>query len=152
MALGVGDIMDAVVSHAQASGWFEQVTAHEPKNAPGKGVSCAVYFRRARCVRTRSGLDVTSACVEFTARIYTDMLMEPQDDIDPTAVSAMDALMGAYIGDFTLGELIAAVDVFGAHGGALQADAGYIPIDGRVYRSIDVNLPLLVDDLWEQIP
>jgi hypothetical protein len=150
VSLGLADIMDAATSHAQATGWFDQVTGHEPKSAPGRGIACAVFVRRARPVSARSGLSSTSACVELSVRVYMNMLHEPQDEIDPTIISAVDDLMAAYTGDYTLGGLVSNVDLLGAHGPDLRAEAGYISIDNKVFRSVDITLPLIVNDLWSQ--
>jgi hypothetical protein len=150
MALGLADILDAACSHAQASGWFDAgVTGHEPKNAPGNGLSAALWVDRVRPVPARSGLASTTAVVELNVRISTTMLHEPADEVDPLIMSAADALMGAYSGDFELGGL-AQIDLLGAYGTPLAGRAGYLNQDGRLYRIFLITLPLVVNDLWSQ--
>jgi hypothetical protein len=143
-------IFAAVTSHAMASGHFDRVTNHEPKSAPGTGLTCAVWVQDIRPIRS-SGLASTSARLVLNLRIFTSMLSEPQDEIDPDMLAAVDALMAAYIGDFELGGLIRAVDVRGMEGVPLSASAGYLNQDGKLQRVITITLPLLVNDLYVEV-
>lgn len=143
-------IVEAVVSHAATSGWFERVNGHEPKNAPGHGLTAAVWMQRITPVAAQSGLAATSALLLLNVRVYASMLTEPQDAIDPNLTAATAALMGAYTGDFTLGGLVADVDLLGRHGTALAAEAGYLEQDRKMFRVYTVTVPLVVNDIWEQ--
>lgn len=152
MSLAIDSILDAVISHAMASGHFETVNGHEPKNAPGTGVTAAVWVETIGPVRGGSGLSSTTGRLTLNVRLYTPMLSEPQDAIDPSLVRALDALMTAYSGDFQLGGAARNIDLLGAHGTPLQAQAGYLSQDGKVFRVYTINLPVIVNDLWEQTP
>jgi hypothetical protein len=152
MSLNGSALLDAVKSHALASGAFERAHTHEPKNAPGSGRTWAAWLQSVGPVPAGSGLAATTARVEFRVRLYTPMLQEPQDEIDPDTMAALDTLMAAYSGDFTLGGLVKAVDLLGQAGAPLGAQAGYIPQDGKLLRVVDVTLPLIVNDVWEQVP
>lgn len=144
-------VLGAVASHALATGRFERVNQHEPKNAPGKGLTVAVWANNVAPAAVASGLDATTAYIEFNIRIYTDMLMEPQDAIDPRVLEAVDALLTAYSGDFTLGGRVRNVDLLGAHGPGLRAQAGYLDINKTMYRVMTITLPIIVNDAWEQV-
>lgn len=148
----VDAITDAVVSHAAASGHFERVNQHEPKNAPGNGLTCAVWVQGIAPIPQGSGLDTTSGRLLFNVRIYSNMLQEPQDGIDPNVLKAVDELMRLYSGDFTLDGLIKNVDLLGMYGMAMTAQAGYLTIGDTMYRVMTINLPLIVNDLWGQTP
>lgn len=152
MTLGLLDIRDAALSHAQASGWFERVIGHEPKNAPGAGLTLALWVDSFTPVPRRSGLASTSTRVAMAARLYLPMAHEPQDEIDPTLLSAADQLLADYSGDFTLGGLVAQVDLLGAYGPPLGGRAGYLEHDGTVFRVFELAVPLIINDLWEQAP
>lgn len=151
MSFPIVAVLDAVVSHAMASGRFETVNAHEPKNAPGNGLTCAVWVDGVVPVLS-SGLASTSAVLRLNVRIFTNMLGEPQDLIDPNVMVAVDELFAAYIGDFELGGLIRNVDVRGQHGVPLSAQAGYINQDQVMLRVVTITLPLIVNDAWEETP
>ena len=150
MALDIDTILDAVVSHAAASGYFERVNAHEPKAAPGGGLTCAVWMDSLS--GAPSGLASTSALVTLKLRLYTNMIMEPADAIDPNLTRACSALIGAYAADFTLGGAVRCVDLRGSAGTPLRAQAGYLSQDGRLYRVMDITLPLIVNDVWDEAP
>lgn len=150
MALNVTGILDAVVSHALSLGFFEAVNTHEPKSSPGHGLSAAVWVQDIG-PGPGSGLASTSSLLVLNLRLYTSMLTEPQDAIDPNLMDALDALMAAYHGDFTLDGLVRNVDVFGAGGVPLRAQAGYITQDSTLLRVMTIALPLIVNDLWEQV-
>lgn len=152
MALNLLPITQALQSHALASGWFDRVDGHEPKNAPGKGLSAAVWLQKLDAVPARSGLAVSSARVEMSIRVSTPMLTDPEDAIDPELLSAVDALLTAYSSDFQLGGLITAVDLLGAYGTPLGARAGYLTQDQTPYRVMTITLPLILDDQWTQAP
>lgn len=150
MSLNVTTILDAIVSHALALGYFERVNAHEPASAPGHGLSAAVWAQEIRPVPSGSGLSSTTARVVFNLRLFTTMLQEPADAIDPNLLAAVDALMTAYSGDFELGGNVRNVDLLGQAGVPLSAQAGYVKIDGALYRVMDLTLPLIVNDVFDQ--
>jgi hypothetical protein len=88
--------LDALVSHALASGLFETVNGHEPVNAPpGTGLTAGVWASRIDPIRT-SGLQATSLRVTFSVRVYSSADTEPLDAIDPNVLAAVCALMAAY--------------------------------------------------------
>jgi hypothetical protein len=144
-------ILDAAASHAEGLGHFEWATTHEPKSAP-QGIGAAFWANYIGPAPSESGLDITSALLVLNCRIYTSMLTEPQDLIDPRIVEATDALMAAYNGDFDLGGLIFAVDLLGMSGERLEAKAGYLEIDRKIFRVMTINLPCLVENAWPQAP
>lgn len=152
MSLDIDTILDGIISHALGSGWFERVNVRtgEPKNAPGSGLTVAVWAQSVDPVPRASGLNVTTSRVELMERIYSNMLQEPVDMIDPNVIKATDVLMTAYTGDFTLGGSVMEVDLLGAYGTALRAQAGYVTIGQTMFRCMDITLPLIVADLWTQ--
>jgi hypothetical protein len=150
--MDVSAILNAAQSHALASGLFEAVNGHEPKSAPQNGLTAALWADAIGPDPTASGLAATSGLVVLKVRLYTSMLSEPQDAIDPAMLGAVDVLMTAYSGDFELGGLVRNVDLLGATGTSLSARAGYLNQDGKLFRVMDITLPLIVNDLWGQAP
>lgn len=149
MSLNVNSIMDAVTSHALSTGLFEHVTQHEPKSAPGNGLSCAIWVNSI--TPASSGLGVTSARVELNVRVYLNMLSEPQDSIDPQVLDAVSKLMDAYAGDFELGGEARMIDLRGVGGVPMSASAGYINQDSTLYRAMVITLPIIVNDVWNEV-
>lgn len=149
MALDVNTLLDKVTSHAATLGYFDRINTHEPKNAPGNGLSASVWFDQIEVVRA-SGLSSSSAKVVLNIRLATSMIQEPQDMIDTNLVNALNALLAAYHGDFELGGNVRMIDVLGAYGTPLMAQAGYLNQDNKIYRVFTIKLPLIVNDVWDQ--
>jgi hypothetical protein len=149
MTLATNAVLDALVSHASSLGRFERVNEHEPKNAPGAGLTCSISVDRIAPIRA-SGLDSTSARLAFTMHLFAPMLAVSDDLVDRQLLTVLDELFAAYTGDFTLGGLLRHVDVLGAYGPGLEATAGYLNSGGSDFRVLTITLPVIVNDLWEQ--
>jgi len=145
------DIFDAVVSDAQRSAYFDKVNKHEPKKAPGTGLTAAVWLEAMDPIGLISGLASTSARLIFKLRIYQSMLLEPQDMIDPRMAKAVANLMRRYHDDFDFEGAIRNIDLLGAYGVSLSAITGYLDIDGKMFRIADLTIPCLVNDVWPQV-
>jgi hypothetical protein len=150
MALDIRTILSAVESHALASGFFADVNGHEPKSPPTSGITCAVWVEQIGPARGGSGLDSTSSRLALYVRLYSSLVQQPADAIDPDLMDALDWLMAAYSGDFQLGGLVRHVDLLGTYGDPLSARAGYLAESGAEYRVMTIILPLIVNDLWDQ--
>lgn len=150
MALDATGILDAAVSHAAALGHFERVNGHEPVSAPGNGLTAALWAQEIGPAPRGSGLTATTARLVLNVRLYASALQEPADAIDPNLLTALDALMTAYSGDFDLDGRIRNVDLLGQAGVPLSAQAGYLQQDGTTYRVFTITLPLLINDVWDQ--
>lgn len=150
-ASAILDIFNAVQSHALASGLFESVNGHEPKSAPAVGgLIAAVWADVIDPDKTTTGLAATSARLVLNVRLYSNMLQEPQDAIDPNLLAATVTLMAAYSGDFTLGGAVFDIDLLGHSGIPLRAQAGYINQDSKMFRVMTIALPVIVDNAWTQ--
>lgn len=151
MAIDSQDLIDRIASVPMATGYFDRVNQHEPKSKPGRGLTCAVWIDRIEPARARSGLAATSARVVFNVRIYTNMLQNPQDAIDPSVMIAADALFEGYSGDFDLGDSDRWIDLLGAtQGHPLFCQSGYINIDNMTYRCLTFTVPVIVENAWVQ--
>ena len=150
MALDTLAILQAAESHVAATGHFERVNRHEPKNAPGNGLTAAIWVQDLRPAAQASGLAAIAAILIVNVRLYSNMLADPQDLIDPKLVAATDALMSAYASDFTLGDRVRNVDLLGQFGEGLSAKAGYLEQDRKMFRVMTINLPLVINDVWTQ--
>lgn len=156
MALDTHSILDPIRAHAAALGVFDTVGGHEPKRAPGTGLTFALWVDRINPVPS-SGLTSTSIRFTVLGRIYGPMLAEPQDEIDPVMSDAAARFISALAGDLELngpdgsGASVArSVDVRGIHGVDLSAQAGYIEQDRALYRVYTITVPVLVNDVYDE--
>jgi len=144
-------IMQALESHLAASALFDTVNKHEPSNAPvSGGLTGAIWWDNVRPAPEHSGLPLSSAVTTFMIRVYSKAFQKPQDMIDPTIVAAVDALFIRLHGDYTLGGTIREIDLLGLAGPPMTANAGYVTIDGTVFRTVDITVPCLINDAWIQ--
>ena len=144
-------IFAAVVSDVQASGYFTQVNQHEPDRSPGPGITAAVWVQALEPVRV-SGLHSTSARIEFIVRMYSNMHPGMLDYIDPQMIKAASNLVRRYHDDFDFGGAIRNIDLFGEFGTPLSVVAGYLPIaEKKTYRIMDITVPCIVNDVWQQV-
>lgn len=150
MTLDIEPIINAIESHALATGYFDAVNTHEPKSSPGHGMSAAIWRQTVRPARGRSGLHATSVEAEFRMRIYTNMLQEPQDMIDINMSKAEDAMMNRLHGDFTLGGTVKNIELT-SDSNPLRGEAGYVNQDGKMFRIITIFIPVIINDVWEQV-
>lgn len=148
----VEPLFDAIVSVFQRVGYFDKVNTHEPKRKPGHGITAAVWFDRMYGVGDISGLDASTALTIFTGRIYSNMLREPQDMIDPMMTKAGASVMRQFHGnyDFGLHPRVRNVDLLGETGVQLIMVAGYLEQAKAMYRVYDITIPVIVNDVFAQ--
>ncbi len=150
MSLNTAAIFNAIESHLLATGLFHRVNTHEPKSAPQDPLVASLTWARTLPVPTGSGLAATTAVTVYLIRIYNNMLSEPQNAIDPTVLAASDAVMGDLSGDFELGGNVRNIDLLGQTGAQLSAQAGYITVDNTMFRTSDIEVPVIINDAWTQ--
>lgn len=147
-----GTLLEAVKSEALASGLFDKVNGAEPKSAPpDTGLTAAVWVQGLRAIQA-SGLNSTSFLFTASLRLYASALADPPDMIDPTVMAAVDTLMLAYTGRFTLGGLIESIDLLGRFSDGLGGEAGYVSIDGKMLRVFTITVPMIVHNVYVQEP
>lgn len=152
MALNTRMYMDALISHAMALGHFSSVNSVDVGSVPtNEGIAAVVWPRRGRPIPGRSGLASTSLVIPFMVRLFHASATDPLGEIDPRMIDATDALLNAYSGDFTLGGIVAEVDLLGQYGDALGWDSGWLDMgdDGK-FRIVDIMVPLVINDVWTQ--
>ena len=147
----INAIMDSMVSHALSLGVFSAVNEHEPKSQMGNAMTCAIWCDRIGPASGLSGLASTTGLLTFMARIYLPALQQPYDMIDANMIVATSRLIGAYTADFTFSDRLYAVDLQGMTGQPLEGRAGYLTQDSKLYRVMTITVPLIVNDVWEQV-
>jgi len=143
-------IRDALISHAQRIGRFNDVTKHEPVNKPN-GVHAALWVDKVTPLGSASGLATVTVRLACICRIYLNAASQPYDELDAKGLAAADRLMAAWAGDFTLGGRIRDVDIKGAHGVPLDGQAGYQDIGDTKFRVFTIVVPLIINDVWEEV-
>jgi|SRR5215469_13382919 len=143
-------LRDALISHVQKLGVFDQVTAHEPKNIPSNLPSCVIWAQEIRPLGSGSGLNATSGYVIWHARVQIPAWREPLDDAETDILTAATTLMNEFTGNLTLSASVRAIDLIGMYGESMTMTAGYLNMGDTFYRIATVVLPMVVNDLWTQ--
>lgn len=145
----IATAVDKIMSVMGASGYFASFDSVEPKSAPAAaGMHGATWIENLAPIPQRSGLPVTSCRVEMMCRIYRGMLTEPQSTIDTELAAAASYLLAQFTGDFGIAG--AWIDLLGAHGDPLAAQAGYVDLDETIFRIMDITVPFIADDVFDQ--
>lgn len=150
MALDSRSIMDNLASMAMATGHFEAVLGYVSKQSSTNGITAAFYIEDIRAIRT-SGLASTSVRMEIEMQIYSSTYQAPYDDIDVNLAHAVDAMFTSLLADFDLGGEARNVDVFGKWGHPLRVRSGLMNLDGKEFRVFQVIIPVIIDDVWDQV-
>lgn len=147
-------IMEELRSLGQSTGLFDAVLIHEPKSAPvvSAGVLTLALFSGPMTPITSSGLNSVSLRWQVNGRVYRSGLGEPADDIDPEVVNATSLYLAALAGSFTLGGRVRCIDMYGSDGEPLKAESGYLEQDQKIFRCMELEIPLLINDVWELVP
>lgn len=154
MSIDAAGLFDAVATHLMTLGLFDRVGRHEPENGPGNGLSAMLVLDPGflRPDPARSGLPATTARLTLRIQIMLPTTYEPADEMDVVLLDAASRLIEAYHGDFELGGGVRNVDLLGGGGTPLSADAGYLEIEGQVYRVVIIPVPMVINDAWTQAP
>jgi hypothetical protein len=124
---------------------------HEPKGAPGPGLTAATWVQTVRPHVRASGLAVGSVVVMTLTRFYTGFRATPQGEIDPTLVDAADLLIEGLHGNFDLDREGSWVDLLGESGDTWRVEAGYLEMDNSIYRIMDVSVPYIMTDIYPMV-
>jgi hypothetical protein len=145
--------LDKIVSYALASGRFDAVNQHEPKNSPGNQVTAALWVQSIKPVGRGSGAASTSGVLMLNFRVYQNFRSQPFDAIDPTVTSAVSDIMGTLSGDFGLDGAggTRSIDLLGMYGAPMSAAAGYVEIDKSIFRVMTIQIPVIINDMWTQV-
>jgi hypothetical protein len=139
-------LFSQLTSHAKALKIFERVNSHEPENTPGSGLSCSITLGSIAADPAASGLAAVSGTITFMVRVWSSMMQKPLDAVDPAVLGAVSVLLAEYSGHFTLGGTVRDIDLL-----ALKAQAAYLNSEGKEFRTIEISVPIVVNDLWGMV-
>lgn len=149
MASSIGQVLTNLSSKLSALGKFDSVATVEPKNAPGNGLTAAVFLASV-APAVSSGLNRMDGVYTFTVRLYESAMTTPSTAIDTRMVDALDAVIDALAGDFDLGGTVRNIDFQGENGATFRGEAGYIEVGGAMFRVVDISLPLIINNAFAE--
>ena len=152
MPFAIKATLKAIESHLAKSGYDQKVQIGEYKAPPpGQAFAAAIYIRSTRVLRLFANGGTQELHVA-AIRLYRDMLQEPQEDGETVLAVAAEQMMQNIAQDADLGATIMTVDVGGISGTPMGSDWGYADIGGKMFRIVDITVPLLVNDSMTVAP
>lgn len=145
------DIVTALADQLMASGLFTTVNSAEPPTDTG-GLTAACWPEAVTPHARASGLASTTGVIRMKVRIYLPATAAEPDHVERAALDAADEVIGMLSGAFTLGGLVESVDLLGRSGAQLAMTTAWLGTGGALRRIVDITVPLIVSDLWEQVP
>jgi len=142
-------VITAAIDHLQQTGLFESVQDHERTSASTGGLTADVWVADIKPIPAQSGLDVTSAMLTLTIRIYLNA-MPPAAELEQTITGAADTLLIAYNEAFTFDDTVSWLDLLGQYGTPLSSVGGYVNVGGVFFRCMTITVPCVIDDVWPQ--
>ena len=142
MAFLIKDTLQVIQSYLIASG-YTTASVGEPKSPPSE-IHAAIFMTSTSVVR----LMLNGATEELhvaTVRLHENMLGEPQEDIEFLMAERASKIMEDLFADFELGGNVRNIDAAGINGAPVRADWGYNDVGGKMYRIIDITIPMVVD-------
>jgi hypothetical protein len=139
-------LFEAIRSYAEQLGIFQATATHDPWNAPGNRLFCSIMLGPVRPVAVASGLASVSGQVTLLVRVWAGAEQKPLDNIDPEVLSAVCSLMGAFAGGFTLAGTVRDIDLF-----AMSAQPAFVDFEGKPFRTMEISLPILINDLFAEV-
>ena len=149
MAFNIKTTLDVVSSHISRSGYVNDVRIGEPVAPPDATykMHAAIYMASAGVV----GLTLSNT-VEVhlvTVRLYRRAAFGQGDDagqVEAEVALAVSQISSNLIGEFDLGGTTRNIDVAGQYGQGLTATWGYVTLGQTVFRTVDLAVPLVIDD------
>jgi len=145
MAFLIKNTLESIQGYCRASGHFGNVMIGEPKSPPsGIKPTAAIFMTSANVVQLMMDGDTLESHV-VTLRIYRDMLEDSVEIAETTLAAAISSISEDLLGDYDLGGTINHIDAAGIHGQDFSMTWGYISISDKMYRTVDIMIPVIVD-------
>lgn len=157
--LAMAQVLPMVRGIPKKLGAFDIVDGHEPLNAPGRGLHVFSWAGPARFVGAASSVASAALVLNFSVRIQTLAIAakgQSNNDIDRSILRATGVLFDAYIKHFRMTDhtgtaLVRNIDIFGAYSPGLIMTPGYLNSDGTLFRVGVINLPLVLNDEYDEV-
>ena len=149
MAFNIKATLDAISSHIARTGYVNDVRIGEPVSPPDaiEKMHAAIYMANAGVVSLT--LSTTIEVHGVVVRLYRRAAFGQGDDagqVEAEMALAVSQVTSNLVGEFDLGSTMRNIDIAGQYGQSLSATWGYITIGNTVFRTVDLTVPLVVDE------
>lgn len=145
MPFAIKSTVQVMHSHIARQGYITQHQVGEFTAPPIATLSAAIWSDNISIPET-----TLNGLVEIhtvTVRVMIDWLKHKDDDREFSIMDAAERFLTDLAEDFQLGGNIRAVDFAGMYGAPVSVDFGRIDIGTppKIYRSVDISIPLIID-------
>jgi hypothetical protein len=149
MAFNIKATLDAISSHIARTGYVNDVRIGEPVSPPDAidKMHAAIYMASAGVVSLT--LSTTIEVHSVVVRLYRRAAFGQGDDagqVEAEMALAVSQVTSNLVGEFDLGATMRNIDIAGQYGQSLSATWGYVTIGNTVFRTVDLAVPLVVDE------
>tara|TARA_R110000751_G_scaffold144178_1_gene247767 strand:+ start:157 stop:624 length:468 start_codon:yes stop_codon:yes gene_type:complete len=149
VAFNIKATLDAISSHIARTGYVNDVRIGEPVAPPDAvdKMHAAIYMASAGVVSLT--LSTTIEVHSVVVRLYRRAAFGQGDDagqVETEMALAVSQVTSNLVGEFDLGATMRNIDIAGQYGQSLSATWGYITIGNTVFRTVDLTVPLVVDE------
>ena len=149
MAFNIKATLDAISSHIARTGYVNDVRIGEPVSPPDAvdKMHAAIYMASAGVVSLT--LSTTIEVHSVVVRLYRRAAFGQGDDagqVEAEMALAVSQVTSNLVGEFDLGSTMRNIDIAGQYGQSLSATWGYVTIGNTVFRTVDLTVPLVVDE------
>ena len=142
--------LESILSKCLASGFIVHAQIGEPKSpttptAQSKRLTAAVMLRDARVGVTTLATSIEVHTVII--RLYGDAIAEDLKETELLLSDAVSSLTTDIQEDFDLNSTVESVDVAGRYGEGISTAWGHIELSGVMYRTADIIIPVIVNDV-----
>lgn len=147
------DLFSKLTSHAKSLGIFERVEFREPVNKPASGVALALWVNDYRPPPAGSGVAETSMVLDVRATVYCPLGTGKRSaaEVEALVLYAVHRVIKVLSNDFELEGMVRSIDLLGMTGEAMHADFGHLQYEDTWYRIGEITVPLIINDIYEQV-
>jgi len=147
------ELFSKLTSHAKSLGIFDRVEFREPINKPIGGIALALWLNDYQPVPAGSGLAATSMVLDVRATVFCPLGTGKRTaaEIEALVLYAVHRYMKVLSSDFELDRMVRNIDLLGQTGNRMHADFGHLPYEDTWYRIGEITLPLIINDVYEQV-
>jgi len=149
MAFNIRTTLNAIASHIARTGYVNDVRIGEPTAPPDAidKMQAAIYMQSAQVVEVTLSNTIELHIVQV--RLYRRAAFGEGDDagdVEAEMALGVSQIASNLIGEFDLGGTLRNIDVAGQYGTAILSTWGYVTLGSTVFRTVDITVPLVVDD------
>lgn len=147
------ELFSKLSSYAKRLGVFDRVEFREPTNKPAGGTALALWVNDYRPPPSGSGVASTSMVLDIRATVFCALGTGKRsaDEIEADVLYAVHRYMKVLSEDFELDRMVRNIDLLGQTGQAMHADFGHLQYEDTWYRIGEITLPLIINDVYEQV-